>query len=104
MKIAATVYLIHFAKHYRHARHYVGYTASDSVDARMAQHRNGSGARLMQVVTAAGIEWSVVRTWTFESIDGARKKERQLKKRSATRHCSACAQGERNGQHEFHGE
>ena len=46
MNIPATVYLIHFARPYWHARHYIGYTALEDVDARMARHRAGGGSRL----------------------------------------------------------
>ena len=67
-----TVYLIHFERPYKHARHYLGYTAD--LDARIAQHRNGTGARLLQVITAAGIAFDVARTWA-----GGRELERKLK-------------------------
>lgn len=49
------IYLIHFEQPYRHARHYLGY--ADHLAARIAHHRNGSGARLLQVVNEASIEW-----------------------------------------------
>ena len=66
------VYLIHFSKPYQHAQHYIGSTFD--LDLRMQQHEAGQGARLMEVVTDAGIDWEVVRTW-----NGDRKLERQLK-------------------------
>ena len=69
-----TVYLIHFDEPYRHARHYLG--VAQNLDNRLAEHRQGSGARLMQVVGEAGIGWQVARTWT-----GDRKLERHLKNR-----------------------
>ncbi len=55
-----TVYLIHFDKPYRHARHYLGYT--DDLDARLAAHANSNGARLMEVIVEAGITWQLART------------------------------------------
>lgn len=67
-----TVYLIHFARPYKHARHYLGYTAD--LPARIEQHRNGTGARLLQVITQAGIAFDVARTWA-----GGRDLERKLK-------------------------
>jgi predicted GIY-YIG superfamily endonuclease len=67
-----TVYLIHFARAYRHARHYLGY--ADDLDARIKQHRAGRGSRLLQVINQAGIGWDVVRTW-----EGDRSLERRLK-------------------------
>lgn len=74
MKAPGTVYLIHFRKPYQHARHYMGY--SENLDKRLTDHLCGMGARLMEVVTNAGIEWKVSRTWP-----GDRKLERQLKNR-----------------------
>lgn len=80
------VYLIHFNKSYKHARHYLGYARN--LDARIAHHRNGTGARLMQVVNDAGIEWSVVRTWP-----GGRTVERLLKARkNAPYLCPICCE------------
>src|SRR5262245_27533792 len=55
------VYLIHFNKAYRHARHYIGFTTN--LDKRITDHLCGMGARLMEVITNAGIEWRVARTW-----------------------------------------
>jgi hypothetical protein len=46
-----TVYLIHFDEPYKHARHYVG--SAVSLDARLEEHRRGSGSRLMAVIAAA---------------------------------------------------
>lgn len=81
-----TVYLIHFDRPYRHARHYLGF-ASD-LQARLAQHRAGNGARLLQVVTRAGIGWALARTWP-----GGRDVERQLKRqKDAPRFCPICRQ------------
>ncbi len=57
----ATVYLIHFEQAYRHARHYLG--VAKNLDARIADHRAGVGSRLLRIVSEAGIEWRVVRTW-----------------------------------------
>jgi predicted GIY-YIG superfamily endonuclease len=79
------VYLVHFARPYRHARHYLGYTAD--LDAREIRHRAGHGARLLEVVTRAGIGWDVVRTWD----DGDRRLERRLKRqKNAWRLCPVC--------------
>ena len=68
------IYLLHFDQPYRHARHYLGY--ADDLDARLKRHRAGNGARLIEVINAAGITWRCVRTWR-----GGRKLERQLKRR-----------------------
>lgn len=79
-----TVYLIHFDRPYKHARHYLGW-ASD-LDARLADHAAGHGARLLAVVRTAGIGWRLARTWT-----GSRQRERQLKRQGgASRCCPLC--------------
>ena len=86
------VYLIHFDRPYRHAQHYIGYSSSGTygsgmLQRRMAAHANGTGARLMQVVTEAGIGWAVARIWPGAD----RYFERRLKRRgSAKRICPVC--------------
>lgn len=67
-----TIYLIHFDRPYHHARHYLGWT--QYLDARLAHHQAGNGARLMAAVSAAGIGWRVVQTWK-----GDRNLERRIK-------------------------
>ncbi|MFB4293432.1 hypothetical protein ACBI99_37745 [Nonomuraea sp. ATR24] len=80
-----TVYLLHFERPYKHARHYIGWTPGD-LNRRLRQHRNGTGARLMAVVTAEGIDFVVARVWT-----GGRNLERSLKRRGgASRCCPLC--------------
>lgn len=80
-----SVYLIHFDRPYKHARHYLGWALD--IDARLAAHRGGSGARLMSVVKAEGIGWVLARTW--HGVD--RNFERRLKNRGgASRICPVC--------------
>ncbi len=67
-----TVYLLHFDEKYKHAGHYLGYTAN--LEQRLEQHASGTGARLTQVVAQAGISWELARTW-----EGDRSVERRLK-------------------------
>jgi predicted GIY-YIG superfamily endonuclease len=81
--VKGTVYLLHFTSPYRHARHYRGWTAD--LDARLAQHRAGQGARLMTVIRDAGIGFVVAKT-----EPGTRARERQLKQRGAGRDCPVC--------------
>jgi hypothetical protein len=47
------IYLLHFDRPYRHARHYCGWT--NDLPARLADHAIGRGARLLEVVAAEGI-------------------------------------------------
>jgi predicted GIY-YIG superfamily endonuclease len=81
----STVYLLHFDRPYRHARHYTGMT--DDLDTRLAAHRAGRGARLVEVITAAGIGFELARVWPGEG----RAKERRLKvSGAASRYCPVC--------------
>src|SRR5262245_40981016 len=56
----------------RPARHYTGWAAD--LDARLAQHASGRGARMLAAAAARGISWHVKRTWA-----GGRALERRLK-------------------------
>jgi predicted GIY-YIG superfamily endonuclease len=86
------VYLLHFDRPYKHARHYMGWT--NDLDARLARHSAGRGARLIEVVMDAGITWELARTWP-----GDRARERQLKAQgAATRCCPMCGVKPRGGQ------
>lgn len=80
-----TVYLIHFDRPLAdHARHYLGW--SSDLDARLEEHRQGRGARLMEVVRERGIGWHLARTW-----EGTRNRERALKARAESpRLCPDC--------------
>lgn len=81
----AVVYLIHFNRAYKHARHYLGF--STDLDKRITDHLAGQGARLMEVVSGAGIEWKLARTWR-----GGRTLERRLKNRKdAPAICPLCS-------------
>lgn len=81
---AGTVYLLHFERRYKHAGHYIGWTSD--LPARLADHAAGHGARLLAVIQAAGIGWTLARTWP-----GSRVRERQLKRQGgASRRCPLC--------------
>jgi predicted GIY-YIG superfamily endonuclease len=87
----ALCYLIHLHKPYKHARHYLGYTRN--LPTRIKLHTAGAGARLMEVVTNAGIQWEVVRTW-----HGGRDMERKLKRRkNSPALCPLCKVRRKNG-------
>jgi predicted GIY-YIG superfamily endonuclease len=80
----AVVYLVHFSEPYRRARHYTDWTSD--LESRLAEHRAGRGARLLAVITQAGIDWTLARTW-----QGTRQRERQLKRQGgASRRCPIC--------------
>ena len=89
--VSEVCYLLHFSDRLgnpenRHAmaQHYIG-TATD-LDARLAAHRAGAGARITAAAAARGIAFAVVRTWP-----GGRDLERRLKNRKeAPRLCPVC--------------
>lgn len=86
------VYLLHFHRPYKHARHYIGHVSSAAnLARRLKHHRNGSGARLMQVISEAGIDFTVARTWP----DGDRNFERRLKNQKKPSHFCPMCQAER---------
>lgn len=59
-----TAYLVHFSRPLRHARHYIGVTTRvDDIEARLAEHRAGRGARICAVAVAEGIDLVLARTW-----------------------------------------
>lgn len=84
-----TVYLIHFQTALRHARHYIGFASR--VKQRMAHHKQGSGARILQACNERGIGYDLARTWEGKG----RGFERKLKRcKNAARYCPVC-----NGEH-----
>jgi len=79
------VYLLHFDQRYQHAGHYTGW--ADDLDHRLAQHQRGAGARLVEVITQAGIGFRLARVWSGAS----RARERSLKNSGgASRYCPIC--------------
>ncbi len=75
------VYLIHLHQPLRHARHYVGWTRD--LAARMNTHARGTSdsSHYMRAVHRAGISWTLVRVWQFDSDQAARDFERLWKTR-----------------------
>ena len=88
--ITRVIYLLHFDRPFGHARHYMG--SAVELERRLADHRNGNGARLMFWVAQAGIGWRLARTWK-----GCRGRERQLKQHGHARHCPICNPPRRPG-------
>jgi predicted GIY-YIG superfamily endonuclease len=82
---SGTVYLFHFDQRYEHAGHYTGW--AEDLDHRVAEHLAGRGARLIEVITQAGIGFRLARTWPRVT----RARERQLKRQGgASRYCPIC--------------
>ena len=85
------IYLLHFDQPYQHARHYTGWT-EDLLD-RLDTHATGHGARLIAVITHAGIGFTLVRI-----REGTRRTERAIKHAGGqVRYCPACTPHPRNG-------
>lgn len=87
------VYLLHFDRPYKHARHYLGFAEDvERLHARVDAHYaatpgDGQHHRLMQVVRAAGISFTLARIWpTATRVD-----ERRFKiDGHARRRCPIC--------------
>jgi hypothetical protein len=79
------VYLLHFQAPYRHARHYLGWTAN--LERRLARHQAGHGSPLVAAVVGAGIAVELAATWP-----GDRHDERRLhrRKNSPRQLCPIC--------------
>lgn len=85
------VYLLHFDRPYKHAKHYAGWAEDDRVHARIDEHyaatpSDGKRHRLMVVVRAAGISFTLARLWPT----GDRALEKRLKQRGMSRACPIC--------------
>ncbi len=82
-----TVYLLHFDQRYEHAGHYTGFAEGSGLLNRLGEHAAGRGARLVEVITQAGISFRLARTWPGVT----RARERQLKQQGgASRRCPIC--------------
>lgn len=81
-----TVYLLHLAEPFGHARHYCGWAGPGNLTWRLAHHAAGTGANLLRHVAKAGIGWELGRTWP-----GDRHLERRIKNRGGLRRaCPVC--------------
>ena len=81
------LYLLHFDRPYKHARHYTGWTgSSESLTARLARHAAGTAPGSWRTLTRPGSPGELART-----REGPRARERQLKRQGgASRHCPMC--------------
>lgn len=87
MQNTGTVYLLHFSRPYKHARHYLGFCERGNLFDRLKRHAAGNGARLMEIVKTNGIDFALVRTWKNQT----RHFERNLKNRkNAPKLCPIC--------------
>lgn len=85
------IYLLHFQRKYKHAGHYMGFVDGSvaSLRSRLKRHRAGFGARLLEVITRAGITFQLARVWRGEGAD--RNEERRMKKGNhVEQYCPIC--------------
>jgi predicted GIY-YIG superfamily endonuclease len=75
---------LHFERPIFRAQHYLGWALD--VDARVAIHQRGRGARLVRQALAAGISVELVRIWP----EADQKRERSLKRGGLKRYCPSC--------------
>ena len=83
------VYLLHFERSYRHARHYIGFT--QNLEQRLEEHRAGRGSPLVAAAIADGIDFQLAAIW-----EGDRHDERRLHRQKNTRArlCPLCVGSE----------
>jgi len=84
------VYVIHFDKSYRHAKHYTGIAIN--VEKRMKEHAMGNGARLMQVLKEQdiGFQYAIVSEWDNFSLAHAEEKRLKTKVKQPKKYCPFC--------------
>lgn len=91
------LYLLHFDRPYKHARHYLGYAADvPTMHWRINKHyaaspRDGQHHRLMQAIRQAGISFTLARVWP----EGTRADEKRKKTNGHARRCPLCREERR---------
>lgn len=83
------IYILHFDEPLHHARHYIGVSSEQRLEARLKAHANGHGANLTKVLHTLGIGWRVgglIKTEGHPRLDEAHLK--QIKHTS--RYCELC--------------
>jgi hypothetical protein len=91
--VIGSIYLLHFHRPYKHARHYTGW--AKNVETRVGQHFDGStnSSHLVKAALTAGIGFDIARIWPHKT----RNDERQMKLQGgAARRCPICAEARKN--------
>ncbi|HLY75933.1 MAG TPA: endonuclease [Planctomycetota bacterium] len=82
--VMGTVYMLHFDRPVRHARHYRGWASN--LDGRLAHHAAGTGAKLTALAVRMGIGFQLA-----VSYPGDKNEERRFHNMGgATRLCPIC--------------
>lgn len=84
--IPGTLYLLHFDRPYRLARHYLGWTGRP-VEDRVAEHLAGKASPLVRAAVAAGITVTLARVWEGATRNEERRRKNQ---RNGPRSCPVC--------------
>lgn len=90
-------YLVEIRPAFRHASHYLGFTAD--LPRRRAEHQAGNGSRLLAAALGAGCDLELVRVWygtQARSLEQRLKQHRQpgrpaVVPRGASNRCARCA-------------
>lgn len=84
------VYVIHFDKPYKHAKHYTGIALD--VEKRMKQYSKGQGSRLMKVLKEhnIGFKYKVIVEYGTYSEAHAEEKRLKTKVKKPQRYCPIC--------------
>lgn len=84
------VYILHFDKPYKHAKHYTG--IAKNIEKRVKEHRAGRGARLTQVLKEnnIGFQYAVVKEYEDFSPAKAEEKRLKTKVKHPSRFCPIC--------------
>lgn len=84
------VYVLHFDKPYKHAKHYTG--IAKNIEKRIKLHRSGHGARLTQVLKENGISFTcrVIAEYPIFSMAHAEEKRLKKKVKNPNRYCPIC--------------
>lgn len=82
------VYVVHMLEKLSHAQHYIGCT--EHLKERLSTHAQGKGARILEVCSEKGIEWTLGGIGSI-GITEMRKAERWAKNQhNASRFCTIC--------------
>jgi predicted GIY-YIG superfamily endonuclease len=79
-------YLVEIRPAYRHASHYLGFTAD--LPRRWAEHQAGHGSRLLAAALDAGCDLELVRVWYGQQARALEQRLKQRRKPTSTR-CGA---------------
>jgi len=90
--VPGTVYVLHFEPAYKHARHYIGWTAGDDITARLSTHLQGRGSPLIRAAIGAGTDVQLAATYP-----GTRYLQRRLKRWHNTGQFCAICRAQRGG-------